>query len=277
MRGYPHPKEIREKCTFLRKRGYSLNELVTILQIPKTTIYDWVSHSIILTESAKKRIRQRILNGILKANRKKRINILKPSQWSPDLTKTLAHFLFDGEIRERHCGYYNKNKSQLKRMTRLVKKLFKLKPTISQRDNEVLKLTWHSIELKNYSQNKCKELLSYIKNASQPEKRAFLKAFFDDEGCVTFNKNNKKVRGYQYSKTILRLVKELLKDFEIESRIDKRNTEVTITGKENIIKFQKEINFSPDIYINSERKNGIWKYKIDKKTILEKTINSYQI
>jgi len=94
---------------------------------------------------------------------------------------------------------------------------------------------------------------------------------------VTFNKNNKKVRGYQYSKTILRLVKELLKDFEIESRIDKRNTEVTITGKENIIKFQKEINFSPDIYINSERKNGIWKYKIDKKTILEKTINSYQI
>ena len=185
--------------------------------------------------------------------------------------------MFDGEIRERHCGYYSKNKSQLKRMTRLVKKLFKLKPAISQRDNNVLKLTWHSIELKNYSQNKYKELLCYIKDTSQLEKKAFLRAFFDDEGCVTFNKDNKRIRGYQYSKTILQLVRKLLKDFGIESHIDKRNTEVTITGIENLIKFRNEINFSPDIFVNPGRKNGLWKYKIGKKTILEKAIEQSRI
>ena len=40
--------------------------------------------------------------------------------------------------------------------------------------------------------------------------------------------------------------------------------------------FQNEINFSHGLFINPNRKNGLWKYKITKKAILQKAISSYQ-
>jgi hypothetical protein len=100
------------------------------------------------------------------------------------------------------------------------------------------------------------------------EKRIFLKSFFDDEGCISYERvrNLRRIRGYQRSNKILGLIKDLLNDFEIESKINKTH---------NLIKFQKEIGFSSGIYINPNRKNGIWKRRIEKRKILEKAINSY--
>ena len=68
----------------------------------------------------------------------------------------------------------------------------------------------------------------------------------------------------------------MLKGFGVESRINKRATDIEITGRENLEKFAKEINFSPRIYINPQRKNGIWKVRISKRRILEEALRSYK-
>ena len=106
------------------------------------------------------------------------------------------------------------------------------------------------------------------------KKKVFLQAFFDDEGSVHFDK--KLVRGYQYNLEILKLVQKLLKDFNIESRIDEKYKEIVISRKPNLIKFRNEINFSKGIYINPARKNSVWKRKLEKRKILDYLINSYQ-
>jgi len=84
------------------------------------------------------------------------------------------------------------------------------------------------------------------------------------------------VRGYQNDLDILELVQCLLKEFDIESRVDKKYKEIIISRKKNLIKFQKEINFSKGVYINPSRKNSIWKEKLEKREILAKMINSYE-
>ena len=103
----------------------------------------------------------------------------------------------------------------------------------------------------------------------------FLQAFFDDEGCIYIYGNNRKIRGFQYNLEILKLVQNLLKSFSIKSRIEEKGKEIVISGKENLIKFRRGINFSKGIYINPERKNSIWKKKLEKRKILDKVINSY--
>lgn len=68
----------------------------------------------------------------------------------------------------------------------------------------------------------------------------------------------------------------MLLDFGIESKIDEKYNEIVISRKENLIKFRDKINVSKGIYINPERKNSIWKRKLEKREILEMVINSYQ-
>jgi hypothetical protein len=60
----------------------------------------------------------------------------------------------------------------------------------------------------------------------------------------------------------------------ITGKINRSNIE--ISGKENLVRFAKEINFSPRIYINPQRKNSIWRRKIDKRKILSLAIKSYR-
>ncbi|MDO8518336.1 MAG: hypothetical protein Q7S26_03545, partial [bacterium] len=72
----------------------------------------------------------------------------------------------------------------------------------------------------------------------------------------------------------LELIKELLFDFTISSKIKKPN-EVVISGKENLKKFQKEINFSRGVRINGGRSNSRWKESLEKRHILQQALGSY--
>ena len=206
MRGYPYPNELKEKTINLRKRGYSLNEISSQIKIPKTTIHDWVANKIILSERAKTRIKKRIFAGILKANRKKRIKITKPIKWSRGLIRIVSSFLFDGYSKIRGCAYCSRNLSQINLLRKIIYKIFKLTPYFYITKKGILKIEYNSIEFKKYINKKKKELLNYILSAPNEEKRIFLQTFFDDEGCINFNKNSKRVRGYQHSKKILKLV-----------------------------------------------------------------------
>ena len=278
MRGYVYPYEIKEKVKTLRKQGFSLNELVKITGIPKTSVHDWVT-DIVLSKKAQKRISQKITENALKLNgvrNYKRRFVPKPADWSHQLISTVCHFMFDGDVSSHSCSYSSRNKSQILRMRKLVTDIFLIEPIIKSQSGGVIRISYHYTDLAEYISFKSKELIIYIVNSIEEEQRTFLRAFFDDEGCVTFNKGRKQIRGYQHSYKMLKLIQDLLQNFGIKSQINNTKVEITITGKENLVKFQDEINFSPDIYINHLRKNSLWRNKISKSEILKRAIDSYE-
>lgn len=263
-----------------------MNDIVKIKRVPKITLYEWI-RDIKLSAKAQEKIRKNYIAKIIERNKTeknfgfKRIKIKnKPKKWSKDLVDLVAHFLFDGAITKYACVYSSRNKSQINKMQSLMKKNFHLMPRTRVKTSEVIDISYYRLDLAKYIKEKAEKLLENILTMSKCKKRIFLQAFFDDEGCVGYANNPqrkiRRIRGYQHSKNILKLVQLLLKEFYIASYIDKRFTEITIGGKENLLKFQKNINFSPNIFINPERKNALWKTKIDKRTILQKAIASYK-
>ncbi len=276
------PEHKKEKCRQLRKQGFSLGRIIKITKLPKTTVYKQIKN-IEFSKEAKGVFEQYHKKADTLARKQRRGHcwkgrvVLKPARWSSDLIYIISHFWFDGRVTRNYCHYYNTSTKQVRKMKKYIKSIFGLETMIRIRKNNVKRIGYHYVELGEYVIRKIKELQKYIKVASLEEKRIFLKSFFDDEGCIYFNSKYRKIRGYQHSKKILKLIQGLLKEFGIEGKIDKRYTEICISQKPNLIKFQKEINFSPGIYINPNRKNGIWKKKIEKRKILEKAINSYMI
>lgn len=203
--------------------------------------------------------------------------VVFPKKWSNNLIHIVSHYMFDGRIDEDSCIYYNKSKYQIEHLAELLYRTFKVKPKIKMRDNGVYGLAFYHVEFAAYIKNCRDKLMCYINNgASKLKKRIFLQAFFDDEGCVFYNRDKRRVRGYQKDPLFLKVVKRLLADFDIKGRIDNSSSGIEISGRGNLFSFAKEINFSPQIYINPNRKNGIWKRKISKRAILERLLGSYK-
>jgi hypothetical protein len=271
-----------EKCRNLRAIGRSFGEISTSMHLAKSTIYPYLK-SIALSREQKRNIAARVAkrNEARVNPRKNKClpgrEIVKPKPWFSELVHIVAHYTFDGRVDADSCIYYSKDKYQINHMKKLLWKIFKARPHVKLRGNGVYGLTYYHVELADYIKSRKDELLSYLNNgASKLEKRIFLKAFFDDEGCVFYKGDKRRVRGYQKSDLILGQVRDLLSIFGIESKINNKGINVEITGKKNLLKFSKEINFSPKIYINPNRKNGIWKERISKKKILNLLLDSYQ-
>lgn len=271
-----------EKCRTLRKRGFTLGEIVGTTKLPKTTIYDNV-RDIPLSVELKERIIKESIQRLdkFRPNKKGRCIpgriVPKPEGWTNELLFLTAHFMFDGEVQTHSCIYHNRNETLINRVKSSMKEVFNLEPHkwFNQKTG-VHRISYHYVELADYTRKKAQKLKRYIKNASLQEKKIFLQAFFDDEGCVTRWRNKRLVRGFQHNSETLKLVQKLLKDFDIQSRIDEKYKELVISRKEDLIKFRDKINFSKGIYINPKRKNSIWKQKLEKREILEKIINSYK-
>jgi hypothetical protein len=203
--------------------------------------------------------------------------VVKPKSWSSDLVHIVAHYMFDGRVDNDSCIYYSKDKYQISHMKQLVERMLKASPKIKLRDNGVYGLVCYNVELANYIQTRKGKVLDYLNNgASMLEKKTFLRAFFDDEGSVFYKGDKKRVRGYQKSGLILGYVKNLLSELDIAGRVNKNSTNIEISGRDNLAKFSKEVNFSPRIYINPNRKNGIWKRRVSKARILNLLLDSYQ-
>lgn len=270
------------KIRELRTKGYSLGEISNVTCLAKTTLYGYV-RDIRLNIKQKKDLQARN-----KEKYKNRINprkgkclpgreIITPKPWFEDLVHIVAHFMFDGRVDEDGCIYYSKCKYQVNHMKKLLHKVFKIKPRVQLRDKGVYGIVIYNVEFADYIKKCESELPVYINNgAPKSEKTIFLKAFFDDEGSVFYKGDKRRVRGSQKSALILKLIKDLLSNFNINSKINKNFTDLEISGQRNLKKFSEEINFSPQIYINPDRKNGIWKRAISKRTILDSLLNSYQ-
>lgn len=275
--------ELIDRCRELRTRGYSLGEISFAAGIAKSTIYGHV-HDIPLDPKQRRGIEIR-----RKEKNKNRVNprkgkclpgreIIKPASWSGDLVHIVSHFMFDGRIDDDGCIYYSKDIYQIQHMEKLVYKNFHIKPKLQLRDNKVYALIYYNVELAEYIKSCRNKLFDYLNNgASKSMKRVFLRAFFDDEGNVFYKADKRRVRGYQKSLYILEKIKGLLSNFVIEGRINKSSTYIEIGRRDNLMRFYKEINFSPKIFINPKRKNGIWREKISKREILRSLIKSYSI
>jgi len=280
-----HSSEIIEKCKSLRRKGFSLGDIVKKTGLPKTTVYYHI-RDITLSPADKKKIREKgkerarqYIRKHVKGKCRGSITVSRPEGWSNELLLLTAHLIFDGEI-TNGCIYGNRNLVLINRVKKLTENIFNLEPSSQKycEESGVHEVSYYYVELANYFQKKAVQIQDYIKEASLKEKRIFLRAFFDDEGCMLYDKkqNSRKVRGYQNNKDLLLLIKKLLQDLNIESRLEKGSTwEVVVSKKENLIKFHNKINFSKRVYINPNRKNSLWEKKFQKRDLLDMAINSY--
>lgn len=146
------------------------------------------------------------------------------------------------------------------------------------KETGVKRVAYYNVALGAYLLQKSDELVRDIGWFPLELQREFLRAFFDDEGCMDFRplRNVRQIRGYQNEPKLLEAVRTLLARFGIHSRVIKPN-EVVISGKENLQRFKEEINFSPGVCINGNRSNSIWKRSLEKRILLDRALNSFRV
>lgn len=270
-----------QQCIALRKKDYSIVEIMKATGRAKTSIYTHIKN-IPLSDrrvaqykiASGKRIRKFAL-----ARKGKSVRSFRSfSAWSSDSVLLIAHFLFDGEIARVRCAYNNRSEALIERVEKLMRNWYDFEPSRYQNPlTGVYRISYHNVVLGDYIKKKSVELLRKVRGMSLDLKREFVRAFFDDEGCMDFRPqtNHRRIRGYQKNVRVLGIVRDLLKELGIESHIELPN-EIIITGKENLIWFEREINFSPGVYINGNRSNSRWKRHIEKRDLLKQAIKSFK-
>jgi len=271
----------KEQCLELRRKDYTLPEIVKATGRSKTSVYFHIQN-LPLSERKQKSIHKlygkRIRKFSLAKKGKSSRDFRKFSKWNKEKVFLISHLLFDGEIYYGGCAYNNRSSTLIEQVAKTMKNIYLFEPKRYENPlTGVSRIAYYNVALGAYVKAKAADLLQQICYLSPNLKREFLKSFFDDEGCMDFRpKNNRRrVRGYQKNTGVLIIVQKLLSDFGINSRIELPN-EVVIAGKENIQNFKKEINFSAGIYINGERSNSIWKKSLEKREILKMALASYE-
>ena len=271
----------KETCVTLRRQDYSLMEIARITGRPKTSIHYHIQ-GIPLTAHKLNLIRESYRRLAYKLSEKRRLANEKSykrfTQWNAPLTLLVAHLLFDGEIHRGQCRYHSRSLVLIERIKNLVKRFCRTQPKLyKNRTTGVTSIAFYNASLGRYLKMKADELLLRINAMPKDLKREFLRAFFDDEGCIDYSvrRKHRRIRGYQKNVEILTIVKKLLDDFEIASHIQLPN-EIVIVSKENLERFQNEIGFSPGLRVNGKRSNSIWKQSLEKREILHRAIASYK-
>lgn len=271
----------KELCIELRKQDRSIIEIMRITGRPKTSIYAHIKGMPLST----KRIEQsRAASGkqireFAIARKGKSARAFRPlEEWSADSVLLIAHLLFDGEIARTRCAYNNRSIILIERVERLMREWYDFEPSrYYNKMTGVSRITYNNVALGSFLNTKSRELLQEIKKMPSDLKREFVRAFFDDEGCMDYrpDENRRSIRGYQKDVRILKIIKSLLADFDIAARIVLPN-EVVIVGKENLKRFEREINFSAGVYMNGNRSNSRWKKHVEKRELLKQAIASFK-
>lgn len=271
----------KEQCIALRKRGYSIIEIMEATGRAKSSIRVHIK-DIPLSEKRLREIRvasgKRIRKFAIARKGKSERAFRAFNTWSPGTVLLVAHLLFDGEVVRTRCVYNNRSEALIDRVTKLMRPIYNFEPKryLNQLTG-VHRISYHNVMLGAYIENKSIELLRKIEGMSLDLKREFIRAFFDDEGCMDYrpDANRRSVRGYQKDIRILKIIKALLADFDIAANIVLPN-EVTIVGKENLMRFEQEINFSAGVYMNGDRSNSRWKKHVEKRELLKQAIASFK-
>lgn len=272
----------KQRCIALRKKDYTLNEIVKITGRSKTSVYFHIKN-VSLSESKLSLIAEASRKRGQEAAARRKGKSFKPFKpfktWTPELVLLLGHLSFDGEIVSGSCAYNNRSQSLIARVEGLMKMVYDFPPCRHLNlKSGVHKISYYNVELQAFLKNKAEELFRKISTMEPAHKREFLRAFFDDEGCmdVRLDRNLRRIRGYQKDTKTLELVQVLLTHFNIASKRQGKN-EIVISSKDNLKKFRKEINFSEGVCLNPKRANSIWKKPIEKRALLDMAIESYKM
>lgn len=271
----------KQQCLDLRAKGHTLAEIVEKTGRPKTSVYFHIQN-IPLSDEKKEHIKKRrgdhIRRFAVERKGKSTRIFLTFNTWTPNLVCLVAHLMFDGEILRKRVVYSNRSIVLIDRVKTCMAELYEFPPHTQKNETTgVVRVSYFNVALGIYLHQKALDLLHTIPVLPIEHRREFLRAFFDDEGCMDYQPRHRlrRVRGYQKDKEILKLVSAILYTFNIESKVIKPN-EVVIFGKHNLEKFQKEINFSRGVCINGNRPNSIWKKNIEKRQLLNWSIKSFQ-
>lgn len=272
----------KEQCIALRKRGYSIIEIMKATGRAKSSVRMHIK-DIPLSEKRLKEIKkasgERIREFALARKGKSTRPFKSFDKWTKETVSLIAHLLFDGGIYPNSgCAYNNRSEALLKHVEECMHIVYEFNPTrYTNPLTGVLRISYHNVALAPYLKQKAHELQNNIFRLPFNLKREFVRAFFDDEGCMDYRpeKNRRSIRGYQKDTKILKLIQILLQDFNIESQIVLPN-EVVIVGKENLARFEREINFSPGVYMNGNRSNSRWKKHMEKRELLKQAIASFK-
>ncbi|MBU6321165.1 MAG: hypothetical protein KGI78_01950 [Patescibacteria group bacterium] len=271
---------LKERCIALRRQGHTLPEIVRATGRSKTTVYFHIQDLPLAPEKlavVRRAAGQRIRQFALARKGKSAREFIPVTKWTPQNVLLLGHLLFDGEIMRRVCAYNNRSEALRNRVEILMQSVYAFAPSRYRNTKTgVGRIAYFNVALSEHLHDRARMLLGEIVTLQKKLKREFLRAFFDDEGCMDFMPSKRRrVRGYQKDLTILRIVKALLADFGVEARIVEPN-EIAIIGKQNLERFEIEINFSPGVCINGKRTNSRWKKSLEKRELLRMAIASYK-
>lgn len=274
--------DFKSQCKILRKKGYTLGEIVQETGRPKTSVFFHIN-KIPKTKQLRLKIREIKIKSIKGKGPVKGKSMLGRHYdnfkvWIPENVNLFAHVIFDGSIRNTGISYYNRSQNLIDNFSNKMKRIYKYDPKVYKKSNGVFCLAYYNVELAPFFRNKISQLLSVIVSSKKQLQKEFLSSFFDDEGSVDFRKSEhiRRIRGYQHNNEILMIINKLLKNLNIESKVDTRFHEIIISRRENIEKFAKEINFSKGVKVNGKRSNSVWKRSLEKRKILANLLTSYQ-
>ena len=271
----------KQQCIALRKKDKTLIEIMAVTGRSKSSVYTHIK-DIPLSQKKQERISERSRKQARANAGARKGKSLRPfipfDAWTPELILLISHLMFDGEILKKKCYYNNRSKVLIERVEKIMHEIYDFSPKIfMDKVSGVYKIRYYNVALGNFLYTKAIELQEDIVRLHKNCQREFIRAFFDDEGCMDYRplRNLRQVRGYQNDREILKLIQELLQNFDIDSKLQGVN-EVVINGKENLKRFQKEINFSKGVCPNPNRTNTSRKQLIEKREILDQAIRSFK-
>ena len=271
---------IKQVCRSLRKHGYSIGQIARRLQVSESTVH-WHVKDICLTDAQRERLKRQKRALMAKVNARRKGKPLKPVSfykppWSLALVHLIAHLSFDGRIDRYGCYYYSRSYQQAQHVRRSLKWLLGITPKIKRRPSGIWVVSFYNVVVADWLACKENELLHTV--SSHPEwRRQWLQALFDDEGHIHLSPPVRRVRASQNNMSVLRYAQRFLGSMRIASRIDRHAHAVEITGRNNLANFRRLINFSHGIYVNENRKNGLWSQPLEKRKLLNLTLKSYGI
>jgi hypothetical protein len=269
----------RERCRVLRYAGFSIGRIARTLRLSESTVH-WHVKDIRLTGAQLEKLKGQKRELMAKVNARRRGRPLKPivfrkPGWTRALVDLVAHLSFDGRIDRYGCYYYNRSLGRARHVKRSLTQLLGVRPRMRLRANGVWVVSFHNVAVGAWLASKERELLHVIRNRPQWQ-RPWLRALFDDEGHVHVSRGIRRIRASQDDRAVLRCAQRFLRLMHIESRIDLGARAVEITGRDNLLLFRKRINFSPGIWINHHRKNGLWSQPLEKRQLLDLALQSYR-
>ena len=270
---------LRDPCRLLRKRGYSIGQIARKLQVSESTVH-WHVKNIHLTGAQREKLRSQKRELMAKVNARRRGQPLKPvlfrkPKWSRALIHLIAHLGFDGRIDRYGCYYYSRSYPQARHVRRSLKRLLGIAPQVRLRPNGIWVVSFCNVSVAAWLASKERELLQ-VARRRQEWQRQWLQALFDDEGHLHISKSLRRVRASQQDPQVLHYARGFLGALGISSRVDPQAQAVEITGRSNLIRFTREVGFSPGICVNRHRKNGLWDQELEKRDLLQRALHSYR-